>query len=223
MKILIAGDSWGLGEWDQLPDPIGYDVSHPGLEYFLKQDKHEVKNISKGGNSPRLVYESGLKVETTVYDHVFVFVTDPHRDIISKDFWINGYTYKDYLKRHDDMIKQFIADLGDLDIGPVHLVGGYTRVNSTMLSNSKVDIAIPSVLNLLTKRQWDMCFRDHLHMLRDKKISDMVGKEVIGKVYDQEAIFDSLKGEHMMSSDGVHPDRHAHYEIYKELKRKYNM
>jgi hypothetical protein len=37
MKILIAGGSWGCGEWGG--NPPDYNLSHPGLEKYFRIKK----------------------------------------------------------------------------------------------------------------------------------------------------------------------------------------
>lgn len=49
--ILIAGDSWGCGAWDQDPVTGHPVVYHRGLEQYLHNDGHKVINISYPGGS----------------------------------------------------------------------------------------------------------------------------------------------------------------------------
>lgn len=46
MRILIAGDSWGKGEYD-FENGV-YQNGHMGLEHFLKESNNDVYNISQG-------------------------------------------------------------------------------------------------------------------------------------------------------------------------------
>ena len=45
MKIIIAGDSWGVGEWTD------GQRTHRGLEQYLSDAGHIVINLSRGGMS----------------------------------------------------------------------------------------------------------------------------------------------------------------------------
>ena len=79
MKICIAGDSWGCGEWRFTY--IGkHKVSHPGLGGYLSHD-HEVVNVSKGGcsnfDSIDLLKNALMHHE---FDVIFWIKTDPLRD-----------------------------------------------------------------------------------------------------------------------------------------------
>ena len=47
MNIIIAGCSWGVGEWNLECSQI----LHPGLEFYLKNDGHDVVNLSCGAIS----------------------------------------------------------------------------------------------------------------------------------------------------------------------------
>ena len=46
--VVIAGDSWGCGEWTQR-DHRDYYVSHAGLAQYLADDGYQVINLSQPG------------------------------------------------------------------------------------------------------------------------------------------------------------------------------
>ena len=47
MRVLITGDSWSQGEWDQIDGCA--TVTHGGISQFLQDDNHEVVNVGRGG------------------------------------------------------------------------------------------------------------------------------------------------------------------------------
>ena len=215
MKILIAGDSWGCGEWN-----IDWTkgCNHKGLEQYLKDDKHDVKNISYAGKSFYDILEE-LNYENEKYDYVFVFVTDAHRGIEPNKFWLESYTYEDYQFRWDTNVKSFVESLDILDIGPIFLLGGLTKCYDRYVENTKIKIAIPSIFELIipSSKHYDMCFQDYLFKLDKNNIS----KQTLHKIWDQVRIFDELFKNPIMYPDGAHPNREGHYQIYKFLKDKY--
>jgi len=89
--IIIAGDSWGCGEWGE-SDNTGPNVqfgivTHKGLEQYLKNDGHNVINVSYGEASNVDVWKqlnTALNVLSGVgkvsdIQHIFVFQTEWHR------------------------------------------------------------------------------------------------------------------------------------------------
>jgi len=97
--ILLAGDSWACGEWiqsDHKPNvndgPSAWvqgrwwQNTHPGLEFYLKQDGHSVINLGLGGSSNRTTVE---RLSHSLYickkfnhhiTNIFVFQTEWSRD-----------------------------------------------------------------------------------------------------------------------------------------------
>ena len=81
--VVIAGDSWGCGEWTQR-DHRDYYVSHAGLAQYLADDGYQVINLSQPGagngmisDRLRLLFE--LSPGLTVH-RVIVFQSDFMRD-----------------------------------------------------------------------------------------------------------------------------------------------
>jgi hypothetical protein len=94
--IVIAGDSWSVGEWDQDLNKI----THSGLEQYLSEDGHAVCNIGASGNSNAGAVQdlrsclNILKSVGQTVDRAFVFQTEWHRD-----FNINGISLFELLNR----------------------------------------------------------------------------------------------------------------------------
>lgn len=77
MKIIITGDSWGEGEWDN------HSVSHGGLGAYLSGDQHTVINVSKLASSNMAALS---RLQTALEDHtdaecIIWFQTDPMREL----------------------------------------------------------------------------------------------------------------------------------------------
>jgi len=47
--IIIAGDSWGCGEWEETDTYPR--VVHSGISQYLKDDGYKVLNVSRGGSN----------------------------------------------------------------------------------------------------------------------------------------------------------------------------
>lgn len=120
MKVLLAGDSWGVGVW-QKPrvmiktiflrnnKTVWPGVIHKGLEYFLSLKNHDVTNISFGGATNLQIYESLLSQNLKQYDYIFVYYTNPLRDICI-DFEIgNCKLNRDFVNQIPSLIPYFDA------------------------------------------------------------------------------------------------------------------
>lgn len=213
-KILICGDSWGRGEWS------GVGINHAGLEQYLKDDGHLVKNISKGGATLKNTIDQ-LSKQRTKFDYVFVFVTDSHRHLSKKEFWIQGFEYNDYVNRHNHILKNFIKEINSFDLGPIFLIGGLSKLNKNHTEGTSISIIVPSFLELIipNKQQFEIYCHQHYYSLNDKKINKKVSKDTVIKLYDQYESFENYKKEPMMNPDGYHPNREGHLILFNYIKK----
>lgn len=217
MKILIAGDSWAMGEWNPVWQGWENQILHKGLEQYLLDDNCEVTNISGAGDSLKTTFENLQKISET-YDFIFVFTSNPHGAIEDDKFWIPNYTYTDYFERHKEALRYFVQCLYTLNIGPIKLLGGSAKCLAEYVAGTDIEIAIPSIIELLIPdiKQYDMSFEYHL-----KYINKTVPPQIVDKVYEQAQIFDNIFATPIMHPDGQHPNREGHYKIYQVLKDKY--
>jgi hypothetical protein len=94
-KIMIAGDSWGCGEWNVTCDQI----LHRGIETYFTELGHNVVNVSKGGCSNLdTVNRIKLWIDKFGADNVeliYVFQTEYSRDFkhsLPEDWNINSFS-----------------------------------------------------------------------------------------------------------------------------------
>jgi hypothetical protein len=83
MKFFILGDSWGLGEYNK--NPKGLDlIPNTGIDYYLKNLGHWIVNKSAGGsgNFGQLRNAYWKLKESSDYDYIIWFHTEPIRDIV---------------------------------------------------------------------------------------------------------------------------------------------
>jgi len=235
MRILLAGDSWGCGEWKKYNPKLGEahldSINHKGLEEYLTQNNHEVKNVSVPGASLKTIhyqvkkqtkkYLFGGEVDAdfTPYDATFVIVTDTLRDIERGTIWDEAYSYQDYVDIHNSKLREFIANLSRLNekrFGQIYLMGGLTKVTSDFVKDTQLKIAIPSILEFLVpnSKQHDVIFRHHLHTISKRNTN----KAAVKRIYAQDNLWNLYTEEPIMWPDGHHPNREGHYKIYQYLK-----
>tara|TARA_B110000503_G_scaffold123221_1_gene188626 strand:- start:3649 stop:4389 length:741 start_codon:yes stop_codon:yes gene_type:complete len=239
MKITIAGDSWGCGEWQPLSswdlnlasekntenlkkhfkgtDGI-YGVSHTGLQSYLEKDGHIVTNVSRGAGTNQNVLKD---LPRDKQDLIFVFVTDSAREYSDRNkFWKLDYTFEDYVNRHKKSIKKFIQSLDQLDIGPIYLIGGLSKLSNDLVKGTSISIAVPSMLELVIpgSTQFEFYFEKHIggDLLYTKgDISSKMSKTLLNKLYEEHSIWEQYRNHSMLIND--HPTKEAHKILFNQL------
>jgi hypothetical protein len=81
--IVIIGDSWSCGEWDE----YSQSITHTGLQQYLLDCQYPVINLGRGGDSNfgsylrlRDFLKSGILQYIEKITHVLYFQTEWHRD-----------------------------------------------------------------------------------------------------------------------------------------------
>ena len=93
-NILIVGDSWGCGEWNQT-------VQHKGLELYLSK-KHKVENLSVPGGC-NLGAHNKIKEEYQNYDYIIWVVTEPERNLWDWNYYYDKEKITDQYDKGKDM------------------------------------------------------------------------------------------------------------------------
>ena len=234
MRILLAGDSWGCGEWKAYnPELEGKTtaIAHKGLEEYLTQDNHEVKNVSVPGASLKNIHyklrmqgkkyllDKEVEDDSKTYDATFIIVTDTLRDIERGSIWDKAYSYQDYVAIHNNKLHEFISSISRLNnkkLGQIYLIGGLTKVTSDLVKDTKLKIAIPSILEFLVpnSKQHNVMFVHHLNTISKHNTN----KAAVKRIYAQNNLWNLYTKEPIMWPDGHHPNREGHFKIYQYLK-----
>ena len=217
MNILISGDSWGCGEWG---NNSTHNVSHPGLEKYLKSKDHYVINLSQGGaNNIESIDRIFYKLSNKKYDFIFWFQTSPFRNLrpyttFEKDF----KSYNDLIKKSNQLLDIDYKKLNDFN-HPIHCIGGCSKLNLELISKYHNLIPIvPSVTELILK--------DFIHPLVwldewTHLIGTQFDKESVDLLYNNQATIDQLKTVEKYKKyfwpDGSHPNRYGHKILFKYL------
>lgn len=241
MRILIAGDSWGKGEYD-FENGV-YQNGHMGLEHFLKESNNDVYNISQGAicqnttiNKLKTIQEDAffehwgknhpnltqvLKLE--FYDYIFIFVTDLFRgsDLFER-YWIVNNSRENVLRELNKLKHDYLENLNSFNV-KIHLLGGLNKVTEEDVKNyENIEIAIPSVIEFLLPdfEAYEVFFNDALNSLYSS-IPNTLDLDYLDYVYNQVKKTDLLKTREYFCSDGLHPNRDGHRLIYEEINRKF--
>lgn len=89
--IIIAGDSWGCGEWQNQMWDEKYTVSHAGLAQYLINGHRKVTNLSQPGGSNYMTWTrlEGFLMSNPYFvpdvEKILVFQTEWDRDLMIKN------------------------------------------------------------------------------------------------------------------------------------------
>ena len=208
--FLIAGDSWSCGEWGHDP----YEVKHLGLQYFLEQSGHEVKNISKGGNSNSgtfILLENSLQAEP-VPDYIIWFQTDPLRDLRPYDNFKNIVSIEHMQAISKVRLYLTYKKLNNLGV-KIYCIGGCYKLDDTIISRfENLHALIPSVIELcLPKFNHTLWFSDWIPFL-SKDFLDFDELMEIKNINDNLSL--DKKNRLFFYPDGRHANRLGHRLIY---------
>jgi hypothetical protein len=223
-RILIAGDSWGCGEWAV----FGRKVAHLGLELYFNEYGCPVTNVSVGGYSNiESINSIKNKLIDNTYDAIIWFQTDPIRDL--RPYKDNGDKFAleidEFLKMHDELLIKNYTELNSLGpnlLGPVICLGGCSDITPSLINDySNLKPAIPSIVEFFG------CKNPPLWVPGSRWLSDegiTISKSIVNYMYDTDPKWtqvrfgtDSNLNKKWFFPDGYHPNRHALKEIFDYL------
>ena len=239
MRILLAGDSWGvkpnLGRTlfpKRKVDNISYSSSYKGLEDHMANDGHSVLNVSVSGLSNLQIIEKiKLANPKKDFDYIFFIQTDPLRDEMHCKFnlgfsehlnkkWFD--TYQDLLdirKHHLERAYKKLSSLGET----IHVVGGCSKVDKTLINSyNNLVCVIESIPELLVK---DYVMPDIWGMnLWQQKIDDRWDLDVLDKLLEQLKMTEWLHDNSpYFYIDPMHPDSEGYKKVYDYIKEKLSL
>ena len=214
MRILIAGDSFGCGEWKD------GQLTHQGLSRHLMEQGHLVQNLSiPGGHHMQIVDSLQRHKIKKQYDFIFVFFTDVLRNVDPLTFWADLDDINFYRARYANDKKYFLKEYNRLK-KKIYFIGGLSMITNEDVKDFKyLEIAHPSFYTLIEpsfKHPYSTWY-EHLFPTIPSNISKKLLYQIDKEYREQEKIKN-----HQYLPDGIHPDRHAHYALYEYLKKKFS-
>jgi hypothetical protein len=222
-RILIAGDSWGCGEWKA----FGAGIAHLGLELYLTEYGCSVTNVSVPGCS-NLDSVNSLKtnLENNEYDVILWIQTDPIRDLRPYDQHQAEFALEidDFLKLQDNLLTNIYNTLNNL--GPdIICMGGCSAINIPLIKNySKLNPVIPGIIEFFG------CESPPLWVPGSRWLSDIgikLSKSIVNYMYETDLKWERAGKYRWMIEftldkkwffpDGHHPNRHALKKIFEYL------
>lgn len=221
-NILIAGDSWGCGEWLD-PDIHGRNLlAHPGTEQFLKDDGHNVVNVSATGKSNKFVIGrliDALKKQN--FDYIFWFQTDPLRDLFPNYFHPLSVlrTVDDFYQLGNSLLVSTYEELNSLEV-PIHCIGGLGKLNLELMKDKHNLIPfIPCVVEFIIEGyvRYPLAFSDWIDNI-PKEFEEL--DELVRLKYEYDKWYTHEPFKTFFYPDGRHPNREAHKRIFEFIRNK---
>lgn len=239
MNIIVVGDSWGVGEWNNTCT----EILHLGLEQYLINDSHNVINISKGGISNldiifRLqTYLNRLKLEKI--DKIIVFQTEFSRDykfeVVQKDYgsddWLDVVLPQDYSNK---LIERFYIRLSEISQKfniPIQIIGGCGDalwIDNMQKEHIGCEIVCQSLTNLIIQNNSRIenpifSWYTNATLSLVEKFKTKLSHEGLNQLivdmnlgFERELLL--RENPYFFYPDGVHPNRRGHKILFEYLK-----
>lgn len=234
--ILIAGDSWGGGEWDTINKK--YKPYHGGLSQYINESGKKVINLSWGGSSnlfnTEILSNWFLNNKHIPIDKILIFQTDYSREYINPTFNDDFNKIKKYDSLSTISIERYYNELKKIQDETnvkIFVIGGLCDTFEENLSKEKygINIACQSMINLIVKNKPSVEYplfsiyhdREHLKIL--DKIKSKLNIEELEKLIfildkSKDRYFKLFKDNHIyFYPDGDHANRIAHKKLYDFL------
>jgi hypothetical protein len=231
-NIVIAGDSWGCGEWanQHVQDSDQY-LLHKGVAQYLSDDNHLVINAAKGGISnfqavERLKNLLDQICNTSKIDFVLFFQSEWSRDI---NF---NHLNKSYVELKSILMSSVYYKLSELAQQyqlKIYLIGG--MVDTIKLDNwcteyPGTEILCQSMFNFVKNnhKDIDIPVHDCFLLLNSVNIEQLKSKSDLETLVDDVELANNrltnLKNcPEFFWPDGVHANRVAHKKLYELINQ----
>lgn len=223
--ILIAGDSWGRGEWSGLPN---IKTIHSGISRYLKDDGYIVENCSQGGSTNEIQTQRiHNRIKEKTYDYIFWFQTDPLRHRYQKNQKLiaeDAVSLSHFLEVRETCINNVYQQLNNLGVD-IYCIGGCASLSDSISNYDNLHAVIKFIPKwIIPDREFPLTINQdwEYDILRnsDNEVYDFLLNDK--KCYDnfiQQSVFDIKSVEHKyFYPDGVHLNRKGHWLLYEYIK-----
>lgn len=218
-RIIIFGDSWGIGEWS-----FGGKCTHPGLNLYLKELGYQIINFSSSGRSNQGIhYDIECNLDKLNNDDIILCIeTDPIRDSCYENL-------EQHISEHSGLINylQFLRSehykrINSLNI-KLNLIGGLSNIDVTQTHHN---VPVPSWINLMLDSEDcsgnDFFALDLPFLVRaiDKSKFDNHTFEIYINDLQILKLRDRVFDTEWFKRDKYHPGREGHKLLVDELVKK---
>lgn len=206
-KIMIAGDSWGCGEWD---NETPHARPHLGIEQYFREYGCNVMNTSIGGSGNELSTNSIMLLAPWFKPHIILWIqTDPIRNIPWNHVFPETVDDLCNLQRlHLNNIYDRLNSLGQ----PIYCMGGCSKLDISLMSGyTNLMPIIPSIIEFfgcVSPKFW------HSNSwVPNVRLSQSAIDMLLENTSDPLKILDRK----WFFPDGAHPNRAAHLKLFEHL------
>lgn len=237
--IIIAGDSWAVGEWRFDNASKKLTISHAGLEQYIKSDNIDVVNIGKGGSSNLDTVNRIItwidRFPDTVPEKIFVFQTEYCRDYKYQNMNPQEMSdVKKFSEISDRWISRFYMRLSEIAITyncKIYIIGGASDTawfDDMNNDHPGCHIVCQSLTNLIIYNNHKISDpvyswytkNSEQFLLNAKKITNAPNDILIEIQKGFERENQLLENPQYFYPDGVHPNRDGHKILYNFLKQQ---
>ena len=231
--IIITGDSWGCGEWEHTE--FDYRPSHPGLEYYIKNQGKKVLNMSLPSASNGLVKNTLEILLRTIRQNSECFSEPVESILIFKTEWSRDFDL-DSIRPGDEMIHickwyYSLSELAQEYNVRIGIIGGLAdtlNIDKFEVEYPGLFVACQSLTNLLIHNDpvlkepvytvdFDEKLLQYIKSINDDTSLDYF-LSIVSNGLERYKIF--KKHKNWFWPDGVHPNRHGHKKLYDYLVSK---
>jgi len=209
-SVIIAGDSWGLGEWG---GNITYGISHKGIEQYFNDYGFRVENVSSPGASNKFsISLLSQTLQSKSFDYIFWFQSEPLRDIPP----INFKSVLEISEKQYDLLVKSYTTLNEIG-QPVYCLGGCSKINVEMISSFHNLIpVIPSITEfLLQDYKHPSVWQSNPDVVIPENYLDLDSLKQVINWYEEKLRLSNYT--EMFYPDGSHPNRYGHKIIYNYI------
>lgn len=231
--ILIAGDSWSVGEWTGHGAPE--NVGHNGLAQYFAEAGNTVINLGEPGganfSAHQRIWHFLLANQFVKVDRILIFQTEWFRDLD-----LNNRSRLSLPILETSIIREFYMRLDTLarrlDLH-IDLVGGCSdTINPDQIETEyqNLKVVCQSLVNLVVHGQDrvpDPVFATFTNRSMIEHLKNLYRDDVDSTSFLLDRIDQGLKRIKSLEShpdwfrpDGYHANRQAHYRLYEFLKEK---
>jgi hypothetical protein len=234
--VLIAGDSWGCGEWTNTDGT--YLIAHPGLAQYLLDSGYQIINLSiPGGSNKNTCNKVADFFQVNKHlqiSHVIVFQTEWIRCIrVERSAIIADDVTHGYHNLKNRIISRFYYALSQISIKnniPIHIIGGCSDtiwLDQFEMEYPGLCIVCQSLTNLLLEnnhRNLDPV--DGLFSHSNESQVEYIKKNInstdlellLNDIDKGTQRFEIWKNNKKYFPDGAHANRHGHRILFEFLK-----
>lgn len=222
-KILIIGDSWGVGSYKFVGNPPRAIEAIPntGLDYFLRKAGVDVTNISQAGAS-NFSQLSKLEDIKDTYDYIVWFQTEITRDIIEQQY--TGTNYSSLLKYALKSIYDKAQSIYIAKRIPFLVIGGLVSVDQSIQNYEFAKSVIDHWLKELTENKFDIPLNVHCNYIRQileyQTFDDL---DFVNSQLDKMLYLENVLETHPALSDGLHPKKDSYEQLADRIIKLLNI